>query len=177
MSNAAKRIPRVVREKIELAEQRRQEVVGRLDAWAEEKLPENIVRPLKEADGVSVDVIKTAASAAGEELMSYLRNRLTVLRGGKSEEASQSADLKTTPSAEVEVVKKAPATPAKKKARARPAAKKPAAKGANTKTKAATRKTPAKSQNRTTAAPKKTTTTKAKTSSTRRPSKKTSPTK
>ena len=47
MSNAAKRIPRVVREKIELAEQRRQEVVGRLDAWAEEKLPENIMRPLK----------------------------------------------------------------------------------------------------------------------------------
>ena len=41
------------------------------------------MRPIKEADAVSVDVIKAAASAAGEELMGYLRNRLTVLRGGK----------------------------------------------------------------------------------------------
>ena len=169
MSNAAKKLPRVVREKIELAEQRRQEVVGRLDAWAEATLPQNIVRPLKEADAVSVDTIKAAASAAGEELLGYLRNRLTVLRGGKVDVNGQPADREPNPPAKSDEALKPSVKPAQKKTRTRTVAKKTPAK----KTTAA-RKTAVKGQGRTAAGPKKAATTKAKTPTAKRTSKKTS---
>ena len=115
MSNLAEKLPRLVKEKLEDVDSRRRELVGRLDSWVDEKLPKAVVEPIRNKDGLSVDNIKDAAYAAGDEFVSFLRARWTVLRGGQAE---------GTP-VETPAVKK-PA--AKKPAAKKPAAKKPAAK-------------------------------------------------
>ena len=127
MSNLAEKLPRLVKEKLENVETRRQELVGRLDSWVDTNLPKSVVAPIRETETVTVDTIKDAAAAAGDELVSFLRTRWTVLRGGELDTGNPvdttNEELQTK---KTETVAKKPA--AKKPAAKKPAAKKPAAK-------------------------------------------------
>ncbi|MEE2755283.1 MAG: hypothetical protein VYA30_01425, partial [Myxococcota bacterium] len=120
MSNLAEKLPRFVKDKLEVAESRRQDIVNKLDTWVETNLPNSVVEPIKTAEKVSVDAIKDAATAAGDELVTFIRDKWTVLRGGK-----ETAPAARTPVPKTSGTKK-PA--AKKPAAKKPAAKKPAAK-------------------------------------------------
>jgi hypothetical protein len=120
MSNLAEKLPRFVKEKLEDVQARRQELVGRIDSWADTNLPQSVVEPIRSTESLSVDGIRDAATAAGDELVSYLRGKWTLLRGGKADETNA-----PTPATETPVVQK-PA--ARKPAAKTPAARKPAAK-------------------------------------------------
>jgi outer membrane biosynthesis protein TonB len=125
MSNLAEKLPRFVKEKLEDVQARRQELVGRIDSWADTNLPQSVVEPIRSTESLSVDGIRDAATAAGDELVSYLRGKWTLLRGGKADETNA-----PTPATETPVVQKPAAkTPAARKPAAKkPAARKPAAK-------------------------------------------------
>ena len=125
MSNLAEKLPRFVKDKLDVVESRRQDIVSKLDTWVESNLPTSVVTPIKEAEKVSVDALKDAATAAGDELVTFIRDKWTVLRGGKDAEPVAQKPAAKKPAAKKPAAKK-PA--AKKPAAKKPAAKKPAAK-------------------------------------------------
>tara|TARA_B100001093_G_scaffold514490_1_gene588629 strand:+ start:152 stop:652 length:501 start_codon:yes stop_codon:yes gene_type:complete len=140
MSNLAEKLPRFVKDGLEIAESRRQDIVNKLDTWVETNLPTSVVDPIKTAEKVSVDALKDAATAAGDELVTFIRDKWTVLRGGKETEPTTNTPAEKKAPSRKPVAKK----PAAKKAPARkPVAKKPAAKKAPAK-KPVAKKPPAK---------------------------------
>jgi outer membrane biosynthesis protein TonB len=128
MSNLAEKLPRLVKEKLENVETRRQEIVGRLDSWVDSNLPKSVVGPIRNTDTVTVEAIKDAATAAGDEFVSFLRMRWTDLRGGSSEPVTGSKDAVQPTDNENVSQEPAEKPVAKKPAAKKPAAKKPVAK-------------------------------------------------
>ena len=85
MSNLAEKLPRFLRDALEDAETRGRKLVDQVDSWVEETLPESVVAPLREAEGLKLDALRTAAEAAGDEIVTLVKGKLQVLRGGKSD--------------------------------------------------------------------------------------------
>jgi outer membrane biosynthesis protein TonB len=127
MSNLAEKLPKFFRDRVEDLESRGRRIADRFDSLVDQYVPEAVVAPLRTDDGLSIQSIRTAVSAAGEELVSRIR-------GEKSE---------TEETTETPVEAEAPEPVAKKPAAKKPAAKKAAVKKPTTK-KAAAKKTTAR---------------------------------
>ena len=82
MSNLAEKLPRFIREALEDAETRGRKIVDQVDTWVDETLPKSVVAPLRSNEGIKLDAIRTAAEAAGDELVTLVKGKLEVLRGG-----------------------------------------------------------------------------------------------
>ena len=85
----------------------------RLDELVDKHVPEAVKKPLSTDEGLSLKALREAATAAGDEIVTRVRE-LRLIKGGKKEEA-----VEATPEAVVapEVVEPAEApAPAKKKA-------------------------------------------------------------
>jgi chemotaxis protein histidine kinase CheA len=115
MSNLAEKLPKLFRDRVEDLETRGRKIADRFDALIDQYVPESVITPLRTDEGLSIQSIRSAVTAAGEELV-------TRIRGGKTEEAETPETVETAP----EPAAKKPA--AKKPAAKKPAAKKPAAK-------------------------------------------------
>jgi hypothetical protein len=87
MSNIAEKLPQLVRDTIEEVETRGRDLVGRIDTWVEKNIPENVAKKFQSDSRVDLEAIRTAASAASEELATRLRESWVVLRGDKPEDA------------------------------------------------------------------------------------------
>ena len=136
MSNLAEKLPKFFRDRVEDLESRGRRITDRLDSLVDQYVPEAIVAPLRTDDGLSIQSIRSAVTAAGEELV-------TRIRGGKTEEAETPETVETAPEpAAKKPAAKKPA--AKKPAAKKPAAKKPAAKKTAAKKPAAKKTTPRK---------------------------------
>jgi hypothetical protein len=128
MSNLAEKLPKLFRDRVENLETRGRKLADRIDALVDQYVPEAVIAPLRTDEGLSIQSIRSAFTAAGEELV-------TRIRGGKTEEAEtpETAETKAEKPAVVKLV-------TNKSAAKKPAAKKPAAKKATAR-KAAAKKT------------------------------------
>ena len=84
MSNLAEKLPQLIREALEDTETRKRQLAERVDAWVEQNIPQSIVEPLRGSEILNVERIRTAAEAAGDELLGLVKDRWQVLRGGRS---------------------------------------------------------------------------------------------
>ncbi len=115
MSNLAEKLPKFFRDRVEDLESRGRRIADRFDSLVDQYVPEAVVAPLRTDDGLSIQSLRTAVNAAGEEIVARFR-------GEKSAEETKAEEK---PAAKKPEAKK-PA--AKKPAAKKPAARKPAAK-------------------------------------------------
>ena len=120
MSNLAEKLPKFFRDRVEDLESRGRQIADRFDSLVDQYVPEAVVAPLRTDDGLSIQSLKTAVTAAGEEIVSRIRG----------EKAAEETKVEEKPAAKKPAAKKpvAKKPAAKKPAAKKPAAKKPAAK-------------------------------------------------
>tara|TARA_B100001250_G_scaffold400060_1_gene410162 strand:+ start:232 stop:507 length:276 start_codon:yes stop_codon:yes gene_type:complete len=89
MSNVAEKLPRFIREPLEdtrasigwwVAEARRSKFADQVDSWVNDSLPKSVVDPLREDDRPKMGALKTAAGAAGDELLNLFRDKVQSFR-------------------------------------------------------------------------------------------------
>jgi cell division septation protein DedD len=115
MSNLAEKLPKFFRDRVEDLESRGRRIADRFDSLVDQYVPEAVIAPLRTDDGLSIQSLRTAVNAAGEEIVNRFRG----------EKAAEEKPAAKKPAAKKPAAKK---PVAKKPAAKKPAAKKPAAK-------------------------------------------------
>ena len=103
MSNLAEKLPKVVKTTLDDIENRRQALAKKIECWVNDNIPATVRQPIVQSEGLSVDSIRQAANAAGEELVGMVKTKWSVLRGGKAEQAE--APVAKTPAAKTPAAK------------------------------------------------------------------------
>ncbi len=113
-TNLSEKLPKFVRTRVEAVEAKGRKLVERVDHYVEQALPEAVTAPLR-GDKLTLDALRQAAKAAGQELEAWVKGKKDAEPEAKAAEpkAAKPAPKKRA----------APKRPAASKASAKPAAK------------------------------------------------------